>query len=277
MRIFFRYNFNKKIFDAASMERMLNQLRTLLRELVKEEGRRVGEVGMLSEWERAQVVEEWNRTREDLGEAVCLQELFAEQARRTPEAVALVEGERRLSYRELDERSNQVGHYLRKRGVGPEVRVGICVSRSAEMVLGLLGILKSGGAYVPLDGSYPEERVRYMVEDSGAAVVLTEERWVEKVAGRNNPEGSATNGAEKNGAEKKEREEWTGEEWAGSGVRGAGVGEDWARAGGAGGEWSGSQEYGVHLLHVRVNGKTEGRGDGACGNRELHAVGGGGV
>ena len=183
--------FSTDLFDLATIERMMRHYISLLSEVVKEEGRRVAEVGMLSEWERAQVVEEWNRTGEDLGEAVCLQELFEEQARRTPEAVALVEGERRLSYREVDERSNQVGHYLRKLGVGPEVRVGICVSRSAEMVIGLLGILKSGGAYVPLDGSYPEERVRYMVEDSGAAVVLTEERWVEKVAGRNNAEGRA--------------------------------------------------------------------------------------
>jgi len=137
---------------------------------------------MLTEQERQQVVGEWNRTGEDLGEARCLHELFEEQAQRTPEEVAVVWEGQGMSYRELEKRSNQLGHYLRKQGVGREVRVGLCVGRSPEMVVGLLGILKAGGAYVALDGSYPKERVGFMVEDSQVSVVLTEGKLLEKLA-----------------------------------------------------------------------------------------------
>jgi non-ribosomal peptide synthetase component F len=110
-----------------------------------------------------------------------MHELFEEQAKRRGERVAVeYEGEQ-MSYGKLNERANQVGHYLRKLGVGPEVRVGICVERGMEMVVGLMGVLKAGGAYVPLDVGWPEERLRYMVEESEAVVVVTQKKVLEKV------------------------------------------------------------------------------------------------
>jgi amino acid adenylation domain-containing protein/non-ribosomal peptide synthase protein (TIGR01720 family) len=177
----FRYNFNRKSFDAVSMERMLRHLCTLLGRMAGDAGQRLSELELLTEEERREVVGEWNQTGEDYGEAVCLQELFEEQAERTPEEAAVVWEGKGMSYGELEKRSNQLGHYLRKQGVGPEVRVGLCVGRSPEMVVGLLGILKAGGAYVALDGSYPKERVAFMVEDAQVSVVLTEARLLEKL------------------------------------------------------------------------------------------------
>src|SRR5262249_41445509 len=90
---------------------------------------------------------------------------------------------KRLTYQELNERANQLAHYLRRRGVGPEVLVGICVERSLEMIIGLLGILKAGGAYVPLDANYPAERLRYMVENAGVKVLVSQEKWMEQWQG----------------------------------------------------------------------------------------------
>jgi non-ribosomal peptide synthetase component F len=105
----------------------------------------------LAQTEGRRLLIEWNDTEKDYPKDKCLHELFEEQVERTPNAIALVFEDQQLTYRELNNRANQLGHYLRKRGVGPEVLVGICVQRSAEMVVGLLGILKAGGAYVPLE------------------------------------------------------------------------------------------------------------------------------
>jgi non-ribosomal peptide synthetase component F len=119
------------------------------------------------------VLREWNATEAAYPREACVHELFEAQAARTPDAVAVVfEGER-VTYAELNARANRLAHHLRALGVGPDGRVGICVERSVEMVVGLLGILKAGGAYVPLDASYPVERLRNMLEDSAPAVLLT--------------------------------------------------------------------------------------------------------
>ncbi len=105
----------------------------------------------------------------------CIHELFAMQAEKTPESIAIVCGAELLTYDELDHRSNQLAHYLLSRGVGPETIVGLCVERSPEMVVGLLGITKAGAAYLPLDPGYPRERLGFMLTDSGASVVVTQE------------------------------------------------------------------------------------------------------
>src|SRR5439155_10335001 len=105
----------------------------------------------------------------------CLHQLFEQRVALTPEAIALEDGERQLTYRELNSRANQLAHALLRQGVGPEVLVGLCVERSVEMVVGLLGILKAGGAYVPLDPTYPLKRLSFMIEDSGVVVLLTHE------------------------------------------------------------------------------------------------------
>lgn len=124
--------------------------------------------------QRKQVLYEWNDTRADYPDA-CVHELFEQQVARNPDAIAVIGGGKSLSYRELNERANQVAHYLRKWEVGPEVLVGVCMERTPEMVVALLGVWKSGGAYVPLDSSYPEERLSFMVGDAAVRVLLTEE------------------------------------------------------------------------------------------------------
>src|SRR5262245_15043458 len=110
----------------------------------------------------------------------CVHELFEAQARRTPAALAVTFGQSRLTYRQLDEQANTLAGQLGQLGVGPEVIVGLCVGRSLEMVVGLLGILKAGGAYLPLEPAYPQNRRAFMLEDSQARVLLTQQRLVER-------------------------------------------------------------------------------------------------
>ena len=129
---------------------------------------------MLPEEERQQVLYGWNDTGEEYPREKCIQELFEEQVEKSPEATAVVFEEASLSYGELNRRANRLAHHLRERGVKPDDRVAICVERSFEMVVGLLGVLKAGGAYVPLDPGYPAERLQYMLEDSGPVVLLTQ-------------------------------------------------------------------------------------------------------
>jgi non-ribosomal peptide synthetase component F len=131
---------------------------------------------LLTEAERHKLLVEWNNTSFDYPKNKCIHQLFEATAERTPEAVAVVfEGEQ-LTYGELNARANQLAHYLQALGVKPEVLVGICVERSLEMIIGLLGILKAGGAYVPLEPAYPQERLAFMLEDSSVPVLLTQAR-----------------------------------------------------------------------------------------------------
>ena len=120
------------------------------------------------------MLDEWNRTEGEYRREQSLQELFEEQAARNPERVALVFEDAELSYGELNRKANQLAHYLKKREVGPEVLVGVCMARSPALVVGLLGILKAGGAYVPLDPSSPPERVSLMIDDARIKVLLTQ-------------------------------------------------------------------------------------------------------
>ncbi|HSU17579.1 non-ribosomal peptide synthetase [Longimicrobium sp.] len=130
-------------------------------------------IEVLPEAERRQVVEGWNATAAEYPHAACLHHLFEAQVERTPDALALTFEGDSITYRELNARANRIAHHLVARGVGPDVRVGLCVERSLEMMAGLLGVLKAGGAYVALDPEYPEERLRYMLVDSEPAVLLT--------------------------------------------------------------------------------------------------------
>ena len=136
--------------------------------------------GMLSDAERQQILYEWNQTQAEYPN-VCIHELFEAQVKRTPKATAVVFGDERVSYGELNRRANRWAHYLREKGVKPEKRVGICTERGVEMVVGLLAVLKAGGAYVPLDPEYPEERLQYMVKDSEPVIVLTQSKTAELV------------------------------------------------------------------------------------------------
>src|SRR5262249_17387743 len=129
-------------------------------------------------------LEQWNATERPYPQDRCIHELFEEQVERRPDALALAHEEQQLSYAQLNSRANRLGRYLRSQGVGPDVRVAICLERSVEMVVGLLAVLKAGGAYLPLDPSYPPERLAHMLEDSDAAVLLTHDAALAATAGR---------------------------------------------------------------------------------------------
>ena len=161
------------LFERSTIERYAGYLRTLLAGMVDEEGL-VGRLDLLSEREREQVLYEWNETGAEYGDEKCIQEVFEEQAKKNPEALAVVYGEECLTYEELNRRANRLGRYLRDLGIKPDECVGISMERSLEMMVGVLGILKSGGAYVPLDPGYPEERLQYMLRDSGAVALVTQ-------------------------------------------------------------------------------------------------------
>jgi amino acid adenylation domain-containing protein len=162
------------LFDASTIDRFVDHFETLLEGIVAGPDRRISELPLLSVAERHQLVAEWNGTAADYPGDRCLHELFTAQAAKTPDAVAVIFEGQQLTYAELDRRSNQLAHHLRGLGIGPETVVGICVERSLEMVVGLLGILKAGGAYLPLDPSYPQERLAFMLEDARASILVTQ-------------------------------------------------------------------------------------------------------
>jgi len=167
------------LFDASTIDRLVNHYIHLLERVAENPQARLSELSILTEQERRQLLVEWNRTEQAYPMDRCVHELFAEQAARTPEAVAVVCAGAPLTYAELDRRSNQWAEYLRSVGVGPECVVGLCVERSLDMVVALLGILKAGGAYLPLDPKYPSQRLAFMIEDVGAQIVLTDGKWAD--------------------------------------------------------------------------------------------------
>jgi aspartate racemase len=174
-RLYGRMEYCTDLFEAATIRRLLQHYQRLLEEMVANPDQRVAQAQMLTERERYQLVFEWNQTQQDYGDELCLAQLFEAQVERRPEGTAVVFAEEQLTYGELNRRANQLAHYLRQLGVGAEVAVGICMERSVEMVVGLLGILKAGGAYLPLDPGYPRERLSYMMEDAGIGLVLTQQ------------------------------------------------------------------------------------------------------
>src|SRR5262249_41178046 len=149
------------LFDATTVDRLVRQYERLLGAALAAPELPAAELPLLTGAERHQLLAEWGGMAGEPPAAATLPGGFAAQARHAPEATALVSGGAAMSYGELDRRSNQLGRWLRAHGVGPESRVGLCLERSLDLVVGLLGILKAGGAYVPLDPSYPRERLAY--------------------------------------------------------------------------------------------------------------------
>jgi amino acid adenylation domain-containing protein len=197
------FEYNTDLFEGSTMERMIGHWETLLEGIVANPDQRLSELPILTEDERHRLLVEWNDTKVDYPRDACIHELFERQVERTPEAVAVVFGGEKLTYRELNARANQVAHYLRGRGVGPEVLVGVCMERSLEMVVGLLGILKAGAAYVPLDPEYPKERLAFMIRDTGITLLMTHSGVAENLPGgipellRLDEEGEKLNGESK--------------------------------------------------------------------------------
>ncbi|MBD2517741.1 amino acid adenylation domain-containing protein, partial [Nostoc sp. FACHB-973] len=175
------WEYNTDLFDASTIERMTGHFVTLLEAIVENPKQRISQLPMLTESEERQLLIEWNDTQTDYPIDKCIHQLFEEQVERTPDAVAVRYENQQLTYGELNSRANQLAHYLQSLGVSADVLVGICVERSIEMVVGLLGILKAGGAYVPLDPEYPTERLSFMLEDAQVSVLLTQNHLVDKL------------------------------------------------------------------------------------------------
>jgi amino acid adenylation domain-containing protein len=167
--------YSTDLFEEASIARLHTHYLRLLAGIVADPDARVSELPLLTEAERRRMLYEWNDTRREYPRGLCIHELFEAQAARTPEAVALVCGNQRVTYAELNRRADGLAHRLRAAGVGPEIAVAIYTGRTVEMVVGLLAVLKAGGAYVPLDPSYPRERIAFILADTQAGVLLTEE------------------------------------------------------------------------------------------------------
>ncbi|WP_445179056.1 non-ribosomal peptide synthetase [Pseudomonas sp. McL0111] len=169
------------LFDATTIERMARHWTRLLQAMVADTSQRVGELPLLDAAEQHTLVHDWNNVQAVYPTGQPIHHLIEAQVARNPDAPALVFGENTLTYARLDARANQLAHLLREQGVQADSLVGICVERSVEMVVGLLAILKAGGAYVPLDPEYPQERLAYMVEDSGITLLLTQSSLLSRV------------------------------------------------------------------------------------------------
>ncbi|MGH2412356.1 MAG: condensation domain-containing protein, partial [Microcystaceae cyanobacterium] len=175
------FKYNTDLFDAATINRAIEHFQILLEGMVAHPQQHISELPLLTAAERHQLLGKWKDAQADYPQGKCLHEWFEEQVERTPKAIAVGFEDRQLTYRELNRQANQLAHYLQTLGVSPDVLVGICVERSLEMVVGLLGILKAGGAYVPLDPTYPQERLTFMLEDAQVPVLLAQEHLVARL------------------------------------------------------------------------------------------------
>jgi amino acid adenylation domain-containing protein len=179
-----KLEYSTDLFKVHTIKRLIGHFQTLLENIMHDPDRPVSQLTLLTETEWHQLVVEWNDTKAEYRGDKCIHELFEEQVKRSPDWAAVIYEDQQLTYRELNEKANQLAHYLRKQGVGPEVLVGICIERSLEMVIGILGILKAGGAYVPLDPAYPKDRLAFMLEDAGLSLLLTKKYLCEKLPER---------------------------------------------------------------------------------------------
>lgn len=181
LQMFIAIAYDTRHFDSTTITRMLGHLETLLQAMVANPEQLLRDLPLLTAQESYQLLVKWNDTQREYPQEKCIHQLFEAQVELTPEAVAVVFENSVLTYCELNARANQLAHHLRSLGVKPEVLVGICVERSLDMVIGLLGILKAGGAYVPFDPAYPRERLALMLSDSQVSVLLTQQQLVDKL------------------------------------------------------------------------------------------------
>ena len=175
------WEYNRDLFEPATIRRAMGHFKTLLAGIVANPQMGVGELPLLSEAERHQLFVEWNNTPTNYSQDKCIHQLFAEQVEKTPDAIAVVFEEEKLTYGELNERANQLAHYLQSLGVKAEVLVGICVERSVEMIVGLLAILKAGGAYIPLNPAEAEQRLTFICQDTQVSVLLTQQSLLSQI------------------------------------------------------------------------------------------------
>lgn len=173
-----KFECNADLFEAETITRMMGHFETLLAGIVADPAQAISELPLLTESERRQLLVEWTDTKTEYPADKCVHELFEEQVQRSPDATAVVFNDEQLTYRELNHQANQLAHYLRVLGVGPDTLVAVRMERSARLVMALLGIVKAGGAYLPLDLAYPKERMAFMLADAQTPVLLTERKLV---------------------------------------------------------------------------------------------------
>src|SRR6185437_6882052 len=178
--------YNRDLFEADSITRLLEHFEILLEGIARNPGRRLSELPLLSEAERRRVIVEWNNTKTEYPREQCIHELFEAQVERTPGAKAVAFGGESVTYQELNQRANHLAHYLKRYSVGPDVLVGICLDRSIEMIVAMLAVLKAGGAYVPFEAGYPRERLNFMLADSETPVLLTQHRLASRFPNQKN-------------------------------------------------------------------------------------------
>ena len=166
-------------FEADAIARMLGHMQRLLEGFVENPHRPLREIPLLTEIERHQLLEEWNQTQTPYPKNACIHHLFEAQVKQTPDAVAVVFDNQSLTYQQLNHKANQLAHYLSSREIRPNVPVGICMEPSLEMIVAILGILKAGGAYVPLDPTYPSERLTYIIQETKAPILLTQQKFID--------------------------------------------------------------------------------------------------
>jgi amino acid adenylation domain-containing protein len=171
-----QFEYNADLFEPATIERMAGHFEVLLTSTVVNPSISIGQLPLLTSAERQQILVDWNDTASAYPHEKCIHQLFEEQVERTPDAIAVIFERQELTYRELNNRANQLAHYLHKLGVKAEVLVGIYLERSLEMIIGILGILKAGGAYVPLDPNYPQDRLKFISIDTQISILLTQEK-----------------------------------------------------------------------------------------------------
>src|SRR6267378_4194890 len=173
--------YNPDVFEADMIGRLIQHWRTLLEGAAADPNRAISKLPLLTASERSQILADWNRTEADYPRNATIHELFDAQCERTPDAVALRDGTGCISFRELQARSNRLAHHLQTLGAGRGTRVALCVERSINMVVALLGILKTGAAYIPLDPSHPADRMQFMLEDSEAGLLVTQSGVLNKL------------------------------------------------------------------------------------------------
>jgi amino acid adenylation domain-containing protein/FkbH-like protein len=173
--------YNRDLFEPATMDRLLEHFEILLKGIAENPQHRLSELPLLSEREHQRVLIEWNETKTTYPRDECIHELFASQVEKNPNRRAVVFGKQSLSYQELNQRANRLANYLKRFSVGPDVLIGICMERSVEMIVTMLAVLKAGGAYVPIEAGYPRERLTFMLADSGAPLVLTQQRLLTRL------------------------------------------------------------------------------------------------
>ncbi len=173
------FEYDTDLFDRSTIQRMIGHYQVILESVVANPQARISELALLPTAERAQLLDAWNDTAVSYPDTLCLHHLFEQQVAKTPDKIAVVFEDIELTYQQLNEEANQLAHHLQGLGIQPDQFVGICVERSLDMLMGMLGILKAGAAYLPMDPNYPQDRLAYMLEDTKAAVLVTHSHLVQ--------------------------------------------------------------------------------------------------